>query len=155
MDLGPPTGFKGSHHGGPVVVSRRPRVACRAHGCSDDRVRSKHVAVNRGSHGAMTGQQSGSRGDAPLPQQVVDICAWRDALYGLRRVRVGEAPHPGPRRRRRVRSWSVASSWSGPDRTLLDDFERDLLASDIVRTVGTQIDGSSPQQWQACCLPNG
>ena len=31
----------------PVVVSRRPRVTCRAHGCSNDRVRYKHVAVNR------------------------------------------------------------------------------------------------------------
>ena len=31
----------------PVVVSRRPRVTCRAHGCSNDRVRCKHVAVNR------------------------------------------------------------------------------------------------------------
>ena len=87
VDLGPPTGFAGSHHGGeargggknlPVVVSRRPRVACHAHGCFDDRVRSKHVAVCCGSHGAVTG------GDAPLPQQVVDICAWRDALCGLR-----------------------------------------------------------------------
>ena len=62
VDLGPPTGFAGSHHGGeargggkslPVVVSRRRRVACCAHGCSNDRVRCKHVAVNRGSHGAM------------------------------------------------------------------------------------------------------
>ena len=87
--LGQPTGFAGSHHGGeargggknlPVVVSRRPRAACRAHGCFDERVRSKHVAVYRGSHGATTGQQSG--GDAPLPQQVVDICVWRTRCMG-------------------------------------------------------------------------
>ena len=44
----------------------------------------------------------------------------------VRGVRVGEASHPGPRRRRRVR-YRVESSWSGPDRTLLDDFARDPL----------------------------
>ena len=69
-----------------------------------------------------------------------------DALYGLRGVRVGEASHPGPTRRRRVRSSSVESSWSGPDRTLLDDFERDLLASGLERTAGTQIDVSSDDE---------
>ena len=79
-----------------------------------------------------------------IGQQLGDVD--RDALYGLRGVRVGEASHPGPRRRRRVRSSSVESSWSGPDRTLLDDFERDLLASGLERTVGTQIDVSSDDE---------
>ena len=69
-----------------------------------------------------------------------------DALYGLRGVRVGEASHPGPRRRRLVRSSSVESSWCGPDRTLLDDFERDLLASGLERAAGTQIDASSDDE---------
>ena len=76
-------------------------------------------------------------------------------------VRVGEASHQGPRRRRLVRSSSVESSRSGPGRTLLDDFERDLFASGLERTAGTQIDASSddepsdaPQQWQACCAQN-
>ena len=80
---------------------------------------------------------------------------------GLRGVRVGEASHPGPRRRRRVRSSSVESSWSGPDRALRDDSERDLLDLDVVRTVGAQVDASSdkasdaPQQWWVCRPPKG
>ena len=81
-----------------------------------------------------------------LPQQDVDICAWRDALCGHSGGRVGEASYPGPRRRRRVRSSCVQSSLSGPDPTLLGDFERDLLASGPARTVGTQIDVSSDNE---------
>ena len=68
-----------SHHGG---VGRISQLLSRsAHGCSGDRVRSKQLAVNRGSHGAMIGQQSGYRGDAPLRQQVLHL--WRDALCDL------------------------------------------------------------------------
>ena len=53
-------------------------------------------------------------------------------LYGLRGVRIGEASHPGPsaRRRRRVRSSSAQDHPSGPDPTLLDDLERDLVSVD-------------------------
>ena len=64
---------------------------------------------------------------------------------GLRGVRVGEASHPGPRRRRWVRSSSAESSWSGPDRALRDDSERDLLDLDVVRTVG-EVDASSDNE---------
>ena len=71
---------------------KRPRVARSSSRTNHGRARTLHVAFHCGSDGSMIGQQLGD----------VD----RDALYGLRGVRVGEASHPGPRRRRRVRSSS-------------------------------------------------
>ena len=138
MGVGPSTRPPVSDHGRqarggredlPVDHPRRPRVARSS--SRTNHGRTLHVAFHGGSDGSMSGQQLGD----------VD----RDALHGLRGVRVGEASHPGPRRRRRVRSSSVESSWSGPDRTLLDDCER-LLASGLERTVGTQIDVSSDDE---------
>ena len=92
--FGTATGFAGSHHGGeargggknlPVVVSRRPRVGCRAHRCSDDR----HVAVRRGSHGAMILLQGRTAGAT--------------ARFGLRGQCVGKASNPGPVKTRSAR----------------------------------------------------
>ena len=138
VGVGPSTRFSGSNHGRqaggggedlPVDHPRRPRVARSSSRTNHGRVRCLYVACHGRTHGSMISQL----GDALLPQLDVDICAWRDAVKGLRGVRVGEASHPGPRRRRRERSLSVESSWSVPDRTLLDDFERDLFASGLER----------------------
>ena len=126
MGVGPLTRPPVSDHRGggedlQVNHPRRPRVARSSSRTS--RVRTLHVAFHGGFEGLMFGQHLGE----------VDTSSCGDELFGLRGVRVGEASH----------SSSVESSWSGPDG---DDFERDLLASGLERTVGTQIDVSSDDE---------
>ena len=52
----------------------------------------------------MIGCRSASRGDARSSKHVREMCEWRDASYGHRGVRVGEASHSGPPLLRRLRS---------------------------------------------------
>ena len=92
MDVRPPTGLAGSHHGRqtwggeqniPVDCSRRPRMERREHGCDDDKARHEHFAVYSASVCSMItdGMFMGR------------ITAHQRGLLGCR---VGEAQNPGP-----------------------------------------------------------
>ena len=62
-------------------------------------------------------------------------------------VRVGEASHPGPLRRRRRRVASTMSSGSQVEATLLDDLERDLM--DMTMADSDVEDRGAATQWDS------
>ena len=55
-------------------------------------------------------------------------------LYGYRGVRIGEAPHPGPRHKRRRRVVAHSVGGSEPEATLLDALEQDLVSPTVARS---------------------